>query len=719
MRQLLIKKGEILIEDVPAPIIDKNSVLVEVRYSLISAGTDKADIYSSSESIIQKTLKKPENIKKAIQMAQNQGISQAIAEVRHRLNTIHPIGNSISGIVIDIGKNIQDIKIGDHVACAGSSKANHAEIVCVPRKLTVNIPNNLDLKYAASVTLGAIAMQGVRRADPHFGEIVAVIGLGLIGQITVQILKAAGCYVIGIDISKFRVELAQKLGMEYAIISKEEDPVAAVRIFSSGHGADSTIITAATKSDLLVNQALEMTRKKGKVVVVGDIGLNINREPFYERELDFLISTSYGPGRYDETYEERGLDYPYAYVRWTENRNMQEYINMLARFKINFNALISKEYPFEEAEKAYQHLNELEDAPPSVLLKYSESCGAKSHERKIEVAQKSETGRMKTDIINVAIIGAGSFAKTIHLPNLKKLSKLFNIHAIVSNKGSNAKETAKRFGANYCSTNYRDVLQDKKVDAVLICTRHNLHSPMTIESLKAGKHVFIEKPLCLNQRELDQILEIYDYSRLTSHTPPILMVGFNRRFSPYAGYIRKLVKNRFNPMIINYRMNAGYIPLDHWIHKEEGGGRNIGEACHIYDLFNFFTDTEVESVDTKAVNIKTKQYIPNDNFIATIKYKDGSVCILTYTSLGSKDYPKEEMEVYVDGKILKLVDYKKLDNFGAKNKRIKTKRDLKGHLTELKAFYDSIQSGRGVIPFWQIVQATEISFKVEKLLFRG
>jgi len=710
LKQILIKKGKIQVNDIPAPMINENSVLVEVRYSLISTGTEMAGITSTGKSIIQKALKQPDNVKKALDMIKNRGISHTISEVKNQLDAAHTTGYSCSGIVLDVGKHIQNIKTGDRVACAGYGKANHAEIVCVPDNLVAKIPDNLGLEDAASVTLGAIAMQGVRRADSRFGEVVAVIGLGLIGQITVQILKAAGCYVIGTDISKSRVKMAQRLGMDYGVVS-EEDVVTAVVRHTSGYGADATIITAATKSDIPVKIAMEITRKKGKVVVVGDVGLHLVRKLFYEKELDFLISTSYGPGRYDDVYEEKGLDYPYAYVRWTENRNMQEYLRMLARGKINFKALVLKTYPIEDAEKAYEQLKEAQNNP-AILLRYGEKAGDKNLERKIVVSKKSKFQKPDNDVIKVALIGAGGFARAVHLPNLKKLSNLYDIHALVSNTGSNVKESAKRFGAKYCSTDYNEVLNDKDVDAVFICTRHNLHARIVTQALKAGKHVFVEKPLCLAKNELLEIVDVYRASR-------VLMVGFNRRFSPYALRIKEMIKDHVNPVILNYRINAGYIPLNNWVHTEEGGGRNIGEACHIYDLFNFFTDAEVVSIYARSIDPKTELYRHNDNFIAIVKYKDGSVCTLTYTALGSTDYPKEEMDIYIDSKIFHLSDYKSLKVFGTNNYKLKTKGYDKGHLEELKAFYIAIQNGREAIPFWQQVQATEISFEVEELLAQG
>jgi len=715
MKQVLIKKGKVVVEEVPAPIVKDNSLLVQVVYSCISTGTEISGVTSSGQSLLQRALKEPNKVKKALNLAKTQGIPKTISTIKNKSEVSSPTGYSCAGTVIDVGKNIKDIKIGDRVACAGAGYANHAEIVCVPRNLVVKVPENLDLREAASVTLGAIAMQGVRRAAPSLGERLAVIGLGLIGQLTVQILKVAGCRIMGIDLIKSRVELAQSLGMDYGITAEGNNLVSEVLKYTSGFGADATIITAATKSDEPVYQAMKMTRKKGKVVVVGAVGLHLQRSPFYEKEIDFLISCSYGPGRYDKDYEERGIDYPYAYVRWTENRNMQEYLKLLSENKINFKALISKEYSIEEASKAYESLKS-ESRPLGVLLKYKESPETFSQKltRKMVIGSRLTSHVSRLTPINVALIGAGNFAKAVHLPNLKKLSNFYNIYAIVSNTGSNAKETAKRFGANYCTTDYQEVLQDKNVDMVLICTRHNLHAKITIDALKAGKHVFVEKPLCLNQSVLNEIIKVYN------STTPILMVGFNRRFSPFAAKVKEILRKRVNPIIVNYRVNAGYIPKDHWVHTEEGGGRIIGEACHMFDLLNFFTESEVEDISAYSVNPTTEQYLRNDNFVANIKYKDGSICTFTYTALGTKGLGKEYIEIFTEGKVLTIDDFKTLRIFGFKTKNMKLKVVQKGHLEELIEFAKCIRGESSLpIPIDQLVSASEISFEVEKKIAHG
>jgi len=498
MKQVVLRRGRLLVEDVPAPLIDEQNILVEVAYSLISTGTEITGIKSSGQSLVRKAIQQPENVKKILGILRERGIKNTLALVESKLEGASPLGYSCSGIVIQVGRGIERIKPGDRVACAGAGKANHAEIVLVPKNLVVKIPDGCSLPDAASVTLGSIAIQGVRRASPNLGENVAIIGLGLLGQLTVQLLKIAGCRTIGFDLQKSRVELAKELGLDHGFVSSEVDVGKEVFSLTEGHGVDITIITASAPSnDTLVQQAMEITRKKGKVVVVGDVGLGLNRSPFYEKELDLLISTSYGPGRYDERYEEKGLDYPYAYVRWTEQRNMEEYLKLISEGKLNFNRLVSKIYPIEEAPRAYQALQE-EDRPLAVLLDYHLN-GADTRQKMQTKVPVSAVYKKKTGLINVAVIGAGSFAKSVHLPNLQRLSNLYSILAIVSATGANAKAIAKQVGAGYCTTEYQDVLADDDVNMVMICTRHNLYADCSLKALKAGKNVFVEKPLCLSQ----------------------------------------------------------------------------------------------------------------------------------------------------------------------------------------------------------------------------
>ena len=713
MKQVLIKQGKVLVEKVPSPLVQPRHVLVRVDHSCISVGTEMSGIRTSELPLWKRAIKNPQAVKNVIKMAATQGISQTVSRVQGTLESGNPSGYSAVGIVLEVGQGVEGVAVGDRVACAGAQCAFHAEIICVPCNLTVAIPASLDFPKASTVTLGAIALQGVRRACPTLGESFVVLGLGVLGQLICQILKVNGCRVIGMDLNSSRVDLALELGLDLGIYPDQKDPIEQVKRLSDGIGVDGVIITAATASDIVISNAFNMCRKKGRVVLVGDVGLNLKREDFYKKELDFFISTSYGPGRYDKGYEEQGLDYPIGYVRWTENRNMSEYLRLLSESKVEIEPLISAIYPVNEAEKAYASIREKENTPLMVLLSYPQKDVEKALSPIIlnPMAQPGKHG-----VIRIALVGAGGFAKSVHLPNINKCRDLFHLQAVHSRTGHNASATAKQFKANYSTTDFDQIIRDHEIDAVLICTRHNLHASMALEALKAGKHVLVEKPLALNDRDLDEILNFYETQKENSSSP-ILMTGFNRRFSPFAKKIKELTKNRSNPMIINYRMNAGHLPADSWLFSEEGGGRNIGEACHLYDLFTYLTESRVKSIEAKTIRPATDFYKPNDNFVALISFEDGSLANLTYTALGSSDHPKEQMEVYVDGAVFFLDNYKSLSVSGLKGKNIETPLVEKGHLEELQSFANVIKSGGDwPIPLWEQMQASRLSIKIESEL---
>ena len=711
MKQVLIKHGQAILEEVPAPTVEPGAVLVRVHYSCISSGTELSGIKSSGMPLWKRALKQPENLKKLIRMVAAQGLAKTYSMVEGKLSSAHPTGYSAAGIVQEIGDGIDDLRPGDRVACGGAQYAHHAEIIRVPRNLVVHLPDTLDLMDASTVTLGAIALQGVRRAQPSLGETFVVIGLGILGQLTVQLLKANGCRVIGTDLDRSRIHLAEKLGLCLGAHPDDGYDVEQVGRLTNGVGADGVIITATTSSDSVVSAALRMCRKKGRVVLVGNVGLNLNRRDFYEKELDFLMSTSYGPGRYDNSYEEKGLDYPVAYVRWTENRNMEEYVRLVADGKITVSPLITATYSVDQATIAYASLEKDDAKPLMVVLSYPQAGANVTDSRVVTNPAARPKGPHQ---VRIAVIGAGEFAKSTQLPNLQALSDRYHIQAVVSRTGSNALNTARQVRANYATTDYRQVLRDPDVDAVLIATRHNLHALLAVEALKAGKHVFVEKPLALTRAELDEIKSFYAPASSGS-TLPILMAGFNRRFSCHAKRIREIVQGRSNPLMLSYRMNAGYVPLNHWIHTEEGGGRNRGEACHIYDLFTFLTESQIATVEAQAIAPQTAYYSRLDNFIATITFRDGSVASLTYTALGTAEYPKERLEVFVDGKVIVLDDYRQVTVAGARQQGIETRAMAKGQREELEAFACAIQQGgEWPIPLWQQIQATEMALLVEE-----
>ena len=710
MKQVLIRGGEAIVEEVPPPKVEQGTILVDVRYSCISIGTELSGLRASGEALWKRALRYPDKVKKAFEMVSTEGLARTISVAQGKLKMGHPSGYSAAGIVLEVGAGIQDIEVGDRVACAGAQYANHAECICVPKNLTVAVPQPLDLADASTVTLGAIALQGVRRAQPTLGETFVVIGLGLLGQLTCQILKTNGCRVVGTDLDVKRIGLAKDLGMDLGVSPQETNYIDQVMRLTDGVGADGVIITAATRSDAVVSSAFHMCRKKGRVVLVGDVGLNLNREDFYKKELDFLISSSYGPGRYDRRYEEEGLDYPVSYVRWTENRNMAEYLRLMSEGKVRVKPLIERTYSLDEAPAAYSALQEEGNKPILVLLSYPDQ-DIKMSTIVANRAVLPSTGKRR---IRLAVIGAGGFAKGMHLPNLNNLSDHYHVRMIISRTGHNAVATARQFNADYAGTDYREALKDADVDAVLIATRHHLHASLVIEALRAGKHVLVEKPLALNRTELDTISAFYGSDEVTA-SHPLLLTGFNRRFSCYGRKLYDLVKGRSNPMILNYRMNAGYLATDHWVHGDQGGGRNLGEACHVYDLFTHLTASRMTRLAASSIRPTTGYYSPRDNFVVSINFDDGSIGTLTYTALGSKEYPKEKLEVFFDGKVVELDDYKRLTVSGSREKGIETKMADKGQKDELIAFAQAIeQGGEWPIPLWQQIQATEIALQVEE-----
>jgi predicted dehydrogenase/threonine dehydrogenase-like Zn-dependent dehydrogenase len=710
MKQVLIQQGKIILDDIPTPFIEDGHVLVEVAYSLISAGTEVANLNQAKKPLLKQAFEQPEKVKKLFFHLKQNGIRRTFSKIQDKTISSMPLGYSCAGMVLQVGKGVTDIRVGDSVACAGSGLANHAEIVLAPRNLVVKTPEGCTIRNAASVTIGAIAMQGVRRATPQLGDVAAVIGLGLLGQLTVQILRANGCQVIGIDIDARRVALAQQNGAHYAFSAQQQNVGEEINHLTYNQGVDFTIITAASDSDAIVQQAMELTRKKGRVILVGAVGLGLKRSPFYEKEIDFLISCSYGPGRYDEKYERQGLDYPYAYVRWTENRNMAEYLRLIADGRIQLDQILKKEIPFEDAPVAFEMIQNSPEKPLSIVLAYphQQPNQTKSLPTKITL----RTFSLSEGKINVAVIGAGNFARAMHLPNIKALANQYHLTAIADVNGLNAKNAASQFGADYATTSFEDILADQNIHLVMICTRHHLHAPQTLAALQAGKHVFVEKPLAITVAELTQI---EDFFHITANaSKQLLLTGFNRRFSPFVQRIHEITRQRHDPMIINYRMNAGYIPLDNWVHTNQGGGRNMGEACHIYDLFTYLTQSKVTDVEAKSIQPKTGYYSQSDNFITTQRFLDGSIATLTYTALGAPEYPKEQMDVYVDGKVLVLGDYKKLSIYGSKIKGLENAIGDKGHLDELRALAKAIQGGgEWPIPLWQQVQAMKSSFAVD------
>ena len=710
MKQVLIRLGQTVVAEVPPPLVEPGHVLVAVAYSLISTGTEITSLQGSGQSYLQRAVEKPERIVKVLNHLRQQGVRRTVSMVQGKMSAGMPMGYSCSGTVVQVGASVTHLQVGDRVACAGAGKANHAEWVVVPSNLVVPVPENVSLKNAASTTLGAIAMQGVRRADLRLGEWAAVIGLGLVGQIAFQLLQASGIRVIGVDLDPHRVERANAMGAAHAFVATNVDVQQEVFHLTEGHGVDTTIITAASQSNSIVQQAMELTRERGRVVVVGAVGLGLQRSPFYEKELDFRIARSYGPGRYDPNYEEEGLDYPYAYVRWTENRNMGEYLRLLAQEKIDFETLIEAEYPLEAAEQAYSALEREEGRPIAVILRYPDAPQVTTSSPTTPRPNIRST-HTTNGTIGVALIGAGSFAQQVHLPNLSTLADDYHLRSVVSRTGSNAQNVGTQFGAAYVTTDYDEVLADPEVDMVLIATRHHLHAEQAIRAAHAGKAIFLEKPMALNECELDQLVEAVEESGVP------FMVGFNRRFSPAARRAREMVAERQSPLMILYRVNAGYIPLDHWVHTAEGGGRIIGEACHMFDLCQYLVSpAKAVQVTSTAIVPKAAHLSATDNVTASVRYSDGSVATLFYTAMGATSLSKEHVEIYAGGKIFVIDDFQALQVHGTPSTKGWTSSTQdKGQLEELRAFAQYIHGpSEAPISLVDLVETTKISLITSK-----
>lgn len=705
MRQVTVKKGNVLVEEVPAPVAGDNTLIIQVINSCISAGTELSGISHSGKSMLKRAIEQPEKVNKAIKYISNFGVQGFLDKIDQE-NSAKPTGYSVSGIIVEAGRNVKRFKPGDRVAAAGSGYANHSEFVEVPENLVVKIPETLDFSKASSVTLGAIALQGVRRTDLKLGEYCVVIGAGILGLLSVQMLTSSGVRVITIDRDQHRLDLAKEYGSELVINSSNIDSLKEVELVTGGHGADAVIFTAATSEPDVISGAFKMCKRKGKVVLVGVAGDTIKRDDMYMKELDYIISTSTGPGRYDGNYEEKGIDYPYDYVRWTENRNMSEYLRLIDKGLINIGKMINGVFKIQDAPTAFKSLTEVQPKPLIVILDYGNSSQSKTISRKTGISDV----KTKQGIINVGVIGAGNFALGVHLPNLKKLKDKFHIRAIVSSKGLKAKQTAEQYGANYASTDYKEVLNDKDINLVMICTRHGNHGALTLEALKAGKNVFVEKPLAITNEELKKIEEFYSDD---STGKPVLMVGFNRRFSKYAKEIKKHTDTRTNPLFVTYRINAGYAPSNSWIHED--GGRVIGEVCHFIDLMSYLTGAKIDSFANLNLSPSdSSKFNPDDNTSIILKYTDGSVCNINYVSSGNKSLPKEYIEIHFDEKSIVLDDFKSIKGYGITVNEITTSAPDKGHLEELDMLYDTLscKSKNMPIELWDMFQTTELSFKL-------
>jgi len=710
------KTGELQMLEVPIPSAKKGTLLVETKTSLVSIGTEKAMIDVAKKSLLGKALARPDWVKQVIDKVKTEGIMEAWRQSMARLDTPVPLGYSCAGIVVEANTEEGDFRVGDRVACAGSGYASHAEFNVVPSNLCVKIPQNVSFENASYVALGGIAMEAVRLTRPELGYKVGVIGLGLLGQLAVQILKAAGCHVFGVDISKEKCDLALKSRAECVALIGKDDPLSLSKTFTSGEGLDGVIIFASTKSNEPLIQAAQMCREKGRIIAGGLIGLDIPRELFYEKELDFAVSRAWGPGMYDPDHEERNIKYPFPYVRWTAQRNMEEFLKMLSLGTVRTSHLTTHIFPFEEALKAYELILRGKEIAIGVVLKYPEKSISKvsivkHHYQTLEL--KTNAKKLTTDTIGVGLIGAGLYAKGTLLPALKKI-KGISFEGVATASGLSGGHISSKFGFKYCTTDYKELLADPKIHLIFILTRHNSHAKFVCDALKAGKAVFVEKPLCINKEELRQIIEIY-----SSLTSPFLMVGFNRRFSPTTKKCIDFIGQTRGASVVQIRCNAGYIPPESWVHKkDEGGGRVIGEVCHFVDLAQAITGALPKRVFAACVD---EPQGLRDNLAISIQMDNSSVANITYTSSGDKSFPRERVEVFSGGCVCAIDNFK--DILLVSNGKKKKKRSLevdRGHVEELKTTIEALKKGKpSPIDFRSIVATTVTTFAIEDSITTG
>ena len=724
MKQVLqnFKSGELKIADVPAPVLKSGGVLVRNVSSFISAGTERMLIDFAEKSLIGKAKERPDLVKQLINKARREGIINTLQQAMNRLDTLMPLGYSSAGIVIDVGSEVREVaetsptSVGDRVACAGGGYACHAEVVFVPKNLCVKIPEAVDFESAACVALGSIAMQGVRIADLALGENVVVIGLGFVGQLTAQLVKASGCNVFGVDIDADKVKLALEIGADGGAVRGKDDVNSEISSFSHGLGADAVIITAASDSNDPIELAGEISRDRGRVVVVGAVKMDIPRKMYYEKELELRLSRSYGPGRYDSTYEEEGVDYPIGYVRWTEQRNMQEFLSLVAQKKVIVDKLITHRFKIDDAKQAYDIITgKTKEKHIGILLEYPQDRPIQKTVwlRPEDQSAKGEV-RKPEGKISIGLIGGGNFAKGVILPNLNNIQNV-TMRAICTATGISAKSLADKYGFAYCTSDYSEVLADDSIDCIIVATRHNLHAQLVIEVLKSGKHVFVEKPLALSIEELKAVLEALNESQGK------VMVGFNRRFSPFTKSVKDFFSSRTLPLAVNYRINAGFIPKDNWVHDpKEGGGRIIGEVCHFVDLIQYLVGSEPTKVYAETITSNNAEQVDADNVNITLKFHDGSLGSISYLANGDKSFPKERVEVFGGGLICVIDDFHSAMMVrNGKKKRLKSKQD-KGHKAELEAFVQAVKSGGEMpIPFQEIIMTTLTTFRIIESIQKG
>jgi predicted dehydrogenase/threonine dehydrogenase-like Zn-dependent dehydrogenase len=708
MKQLLqnMKNGQTTVEDVPIPAPRAGMALVKVAASLVSAGTERMLVEFAEKNLVGKARSRPDLVRQVLDKAKREGLVPTVQAAFNRLDQPMSLGYSSAGTIVALGKNMRGFKVGQRVACAGLNYAVHAEYNLVPRNLLTPIPKKVDFESASFTTLVAIAMQGFRLAVPQIGENVAVIGMGLLGLLTAQIAAAAGCRVLGIDVDSNKIRLASSLGLEAVARQGAES---AAQTFTTNCGFDAVIVCAATTSNDPVELAGAIARDRGRVVATGAVGLTIPRKVYYEKELSFINSRSYGPGRYDPSYEENGVDYPIGYVRWTEGRNMESGLQLMAEGKLKVQPLISHRIPIEQAADAYDVITgKKKESFLGVVLTYGENKEERG--KKIEFPS---IGNRKSEIVNLGVLGAGNFANAVLLPAIKKAGDI-SLVGVASAGGMHAQISGKKFGFQYAASTDEEIINDPNINAIAILTRHDTHADLVVKALKAGKNVFVEKPLAITSNQLSVISK-----QLLKTENCYLMTGFNRRFSPLAQSLSSFLTPRNEPLHIHYRVNAGYIPLNHWTQDEViGGGRIIGEGCHFIDLITFLVGAAPVSVTANALPDNGKYR--EDNVSLTLTFPDGSIGVVDYLANGDKSFPKERVEVFCAGAIAVLDDFRILQTVRDGKKKEERRAQDKGWTNEWKAFAKSIREGGAPpIPYEQLIGVTRATFAAVESIRTG
>jgi len=702
-----LKSGLLEVVDVPCPQVASGQLLIQTRASLISAGTERSIVEFGQSSMVRKVRDNPERVRQVLDRIRNDGLLPTLELVFAKLDEPMPLGYSNVGVVVGVGAGVAGFAVGDRVV----SNGRHAEMVAKPVNLCVKVPEGVTSEQATFTLVSSIGLQGIRLLKPELGEKIAVFGLGLIGLLAVQMLVGSGAQVIGIDVDPGRLALARTFGAKTVDLSAGADPVAAGMAFSAGLGVDGVLITASAKNDSIVSQAANMSRKRGRIVLVGVVNLELNRAEFYEKELSFQVSCSYGPGRYDATYEEQGVDYPYAFVRWTEKRNMEAVLEMLASGRLDIEPLITSRIPQADAAQAYASLS-ADRRQIGVILEYPDvvppTAAVIEHRTSSAHAGTTSTAPAKSTSAaqaRIGVIGAGNYTKIRLLPEVKRTSAV--PISIASASGVTAAHAARKFGFENSTTDYRQILDNPRIDAVFITTRHHQHVPMAIDALQAGKHVFVEKPLAIHAEGLARIRAVYEQTSGLE-----LMVGFNRRFSGHAAKIRQLLAGRSQPATLNMLVNAGYIPGDHWMHDPQvGGGRIIGEGCHWFDLLRFVVDSPIVAVQAAMIGDVPGVETRDDNMSVALLFADGSLGNVHYFANGHKSYTKEKLEVYCEGRTLLLDNFRKLTGYGWSNfKKLNYFSQDKGRRQEIQGFVERVaRGGSPLIPpgqLWNVAAAT-------------